>query len=120
MQNVSSNEKRRKEMKGSLSIDIIFFLLNTLLLLTGLLFSRNIIFIKQNTVLHVLERVKETQVKVLSEEPDLPDGLVEALFMLFHDLFLVNEQLLLKLLVGLPLPSSSYLGLLQHGLHSFN
>ena len=84
-------------MKGSLSIDIIFFLLNTLLLLTGLLFSSNIIFIKQNTVLHVLERVKETQVKVLSEEPDLPDGLVEALFMLFHDLLYLHFYLFLYL-----------------------
>ena len=82
----------------------------------NLLLRNSFYLIKQNTILYVLEWVKKTQVKFLSKELNLIDGLVEALSMLLHNLFLVNEKLLLMLLVGLPLPSSLQLGLLRQGL----
>ena len=82
----------------------------------NLLLRNSFYLIKQNTILYVLEWVKKTQVKFLSKDLNLIDGLVEALSMLLHNLFLVNEKLLLMLLVGLPLPSSLQLGLLRQGL----
>ena len=87
-------------------------LLSTLLL-ASLLLSSNIFLVKQNTI---LEWVKKTQVKVLDKESDLPDDLVEALFMLLHNLLLVHQKLLFNILVGLPLHSRPQLKLLQHGL----
>jgi len=65
-------------------------LLSILLLTDILLLSGNIFLIKQNSFLHILERVKKTKVKVLGEELGLPDGLVKALFMLLPNLLLVD------------------------------
>jgi len=65
--------------------------INTLLLPRTLLLRNNFFFIKQKIVIHIIQWVKKTQVKVLGEELDLPDGLVKALFILLHNLFLVYE-----------------------------
>ena len=92
---------------------IIASLLSTLLLINNLLLCSNFLLVKENTVLHILAKVKETQVKVLGEEPKMLDGLVEPLFMLLHNLLLVYESFILKFLVGLSLPSSPKLELLQ-------
>ena len=92
---------------------------STLLLINSLLLYSNVLLAKKSTILHILERVKETQVKVLGKEPSLPDGLVESFAMLLHDLLLVNKKLLLKLLAGLPLLGSSQLGL-RSALHLAN
>ena len=78
-------------------------------IIASLLFLRsNFFFVKQNTILHVLEKVKKTQVKDFGEEPGLLGGLLKALFMLVHNFLLVHCQLLFKLLAGL-----LYLGCLQ-------
>ena len=69
--------KKKDKDKGILDTGIIALLHNTMLLINMLLLSSNVLLIKQDTVLHFLERVKETQVKVLGEEPGLPDGLVK-------------------------------------------
>ena len=62
-------------------------LLSTLLLV-GLPFNRGIFLVKQNIILHIIERVKKTQVKVFSEEADLLDGFIKVFLMLLHSLFL--------------------------------
>ena len=66
--------KKKDKDKGSLNMGITALLYNTLLLINSLL-RNNFLLIKQDTILHIFERVKETQVKVLSEEPSLPDNL---------------------------------------------
>jgi len=55
------------------------------------LLRSNFLLSKQNIILHILEKVKETQIKVLGEEPSLPRGLLKSFFMLLHSLILVNE-----------------------------
>ena len=76
-----NSKTKEKQRKGSLNIGIITLLLNILLLIDILLLSCNIFLVKQNTILHILERVKMTQV-FLREKPDLLDNFFKALFML--------------------------------------
>ena len=78
----SSTEKNIKD--GSLNIGPIVVLVAIILLHDSYLF-----FVKKSTVLHFLEWVKKTQVKILGEEHGLLDNHVKANFMLLHGLFLV-------------------------------
>jgi len=80
----------KKIIKGSLNSGTIALLFSILFLPASLFLHNNILFVKQNIILHVLEKVKETQIKVLGEEPDLPNSLVKALFMMLHSLLLVH------------------------------
>ena len=95
--------KKKDRDKGNLDTGIIALLHSTLPLINSLLLRSNFLLIKKDIVLHILERIKETKVKVLGKETSLPDSLLKPFFMLLHDLLLVNEQLLLKLFTGLSL-----------------
>ena len=95
----SNNEEKKKINKGNLNGGITTLLLNDLLL------SNDIFLVKQNIILRALKSFRKTQIKLLDEEPSLPNSLVKALLMLLHILLLVHYQLLFKLLVGLRLLS---------------
>ena len=62
-----------------------------MLFINNLVLYNNVILIKQDTIINILEGIEETQVKVLCEEAGLPDSLVKYFFMLLHDLLLVQK-----------------------------
>jgi len=78
----SNNKEKQRNIGLKISPNILF--------LGILLLSSNIFLINQNTVLHVLEKVKKTKVKVLGEELNLSDGLVKVFFIIFHNFLLVH------------------------------
>ncbi|KAL5159262.1 hypothetical protein HKD37_15G043616 [Glycine soja] len=82
-----THNKTSLVVKGNLNIGPIALLLARILLYNSYLF-----FVKQFTILHVLQWVNKTQVKILGEELDLSDNLIKALFMLLHGCFLKTSS----------------------------